>query len=380
MAHIRKIPSGKWQAEVRLPNGKRKTKTSALRSVVAAWARDLEREVDRGTWVDPAAPAPPDQITFGDWAEQFMATRTVRPETRRGNRNAMVNHVLPAFGELPLSSIKPSTVRRWLADMDEEGPGRAMQRKAFSLARLCIDAAVADEIVKANPFRAVKAPSTSTPPVYWFTQEQVTALTTYLPQPHATQVLVMAWCGLRWGECCGLKVEHVNVLRRRLNIIGQMSQRNGVWVEYAKTDSSRREVPVPAHVFGVLVGYTVGKGPDDLLFTTRRGTGMNGANWRRTYDAGLRAANEDLARVPDYPPHALRHTAASWLLQAGVPLAEVGKLLGHATAAITSRYAHLVPDYHEPIENGWERLLSGTADVRQMYGGTPDTEPAAETS
>ena len=42
--------------------------------------------------------------------------------------------------------------------------------------------------------------------------------------------------------------------------------------------------------------------------------------------------------------HDLRHTYASWLVQAGVPLHTVGTLLGHSSPAMTARYAHLAPD------------------------------------
>lgn len=42
--------------------------------------------------------------------------------------------------------------------------------------------------------------------------------------------------------------------------------------------------------------------------------------------------------------HDLRHTFASWLVQAGVSILEVSKLLGHSTIEVTMRYAHLAPD------------------------------------
>lgn len=43
--------------------------------------------------------------------------------------------------------------------------------------------------------------------------------------------------------------------------------------------------------------------------------------------------------------HDLRHTCASWLVQAGVPLHTVSEVLGHTSMAVTRRYAHLAPDH-----------------------------------
>ena len=43
--------------------------------------------------------------------------------------------------------------------------------------------------------------------------------------------------------------------------------------------------------------------------------------------------------------HTLRHTAASLMVQGGVPLYEVQKILGHSTPLMTERYAHLQPGH-----------------------------------
>ena len=56
------------------------------------------------------------------------------------------------------------------------------------------------------------------------------------------------------------------------------------------------------------------------------------------------------AGITDFHWHDLRHTFASWLVQDGVPLDRVSKLLGHKSLTMTMRYAHLAPNQlHEDV-------------------------------
>jgi hypothetical protein len=51
------------------------------------------------------------------------------------------------------------------------------------------------------------------------------------------------------------------------------------------------------------------------------------------------------------------HTAASWLVQDGVPLYDVQHLLWHEDYPTTRRYAHLAPDAHSKVMESWPRRL-----------------------
>jgi len=69
------------------------------------------------------------------------------------------------------------------------------------------------------------------------------------------------------------------------------------------------------------------------------------------------------AGVGRFAPRIMRHTAASWLVQDGVPLYDVQALLGHEDYATTMRYAHLAPDVHGKVIESWNRRTLRALDA-----------------
>jgi integrase len=360
MAHIRRLPSGKFQATVRLPSGKRTTRTDRLRKVVADWARAEEERVARGEWRDQRSM----RVNYEDWRDRWLAARVVEPETMRRDRWVIPMHLDPQWSGWRLPAITRMEVGGWVKRMNAAGVGPHAIRHAYMLLSTMLNAAVDDGIITDNPCRRVDLPATPTKLPEWFTREQVDAICAELPEQHAVAAQLMSWCGLRWGECSGLRIQDVASLRRRLTVVGVNTQ-NGRWKLYPKSSKSRREIPVPPHILELLAPLTLGRAAEELLFrTTRPFRGelrpWSGANWRVRWDEAIETAQKrhpDLG-IPAYSPHALRHTAASLLVQDGVPLYDVQRLLGHESFSVTARYAHLAPDAHGAIEAAWTRLVT----------------------
>ena len=77
------------------------------------------------------------------------------------------------------------------------------------------------------------------------------------------------------------------------------------------------------------------------------------------FNKRFRAARE-AAGLPHVHAHDLRHTFASWLVQAGESLSSVRDLLGHSSSAVTDRYAHLAPQHLVDAIAKLPRVRDGT--------------------
>jgi integrase len=368
MPSYRKLPSGLWQASVRTHGGKRVTKTDRLKSVVVDWAIAQEIEVRRGVWRDPRA----SKITVAEWWARWSAARVVEDETRRGDTSRYVNHVEPYWADWPLGKIRRMDVQAWVRRLGADGAGPVVTQRAYKLLTKMLGDAVIEELIASSPCVKIDLPDPPPKLPNWFTREQVDAIQAELPRGHAVMAELMVYTGLRWGEAAAVvgreRADGVgNPLDAglgRIKVVGTMSQ-HGRWKACPKNSSSRREVPVPPHVLNLL--DPAGDGlPAAWVFTARRRSPKTGelpplsaANWREVWYAAIDAANAERAemeKIPRYTPHCCRHTAASWLVQSGVPLYDVQALLGHASFDTTEKYAHLAPDAHDAIERGWAKI------------------------
>jgi integrase len=385
MASYWKLPSGKWRAQVTLPNGKRPSKTDPLKSVVRRWAEDLEAEVRRGDYLDPSAGRKTVKAFHDEWwpwpgrKGQRLSDHTVRNYELEWRLR-----VEPYWGRWQLSAVQRSDVVEWVDRMNRstrvthpdhgtkvvdvskleqleadgwEDLGRATRCNEIARTMFASLLRVAAEknLIRASPADGVYPAKPLVTPPRWFTREEADRVLAALPTDQdRLMVRFNLHVGLRWGELAALRGLRVDRLRKVV-VVQDVLMYDGKLRPYPKEHHSQREVPVPPDLVADVMARVDSDDLTKWLFPASRGGPLLYAGWyNRVWVPALAKAGVVGT------PHHMRHTAASWLVQDGVDLYRVKELLGHASITTTQRYVHLEPGYHGPIVDSWRRDSPGT--------------------
>lgn len=372
MASFRRLPSGLWQATVRGPGGRRYTKTDRLKSVVAGWATREEARFAAGDRRDPRA----GKITVREWHdEHWWPARVVADTTLDRDRKNLDRWVLPYWGEWELNDISRTRVQGWVKMLskeggrDRDGNRRPLGAATVHLIYMTLSSmlkAAADEdppIIDANPCKKVVLPPLPPKKRRYFTDEEMERILSHLSEPYKTMAELSMWSGLRWEELAGLHGDGIDWLREIIPGIAWVMTPRGLRA-FPKSEKSDRVIPVPMHLMPRLGKLMEGRERSALVFLNRDKRPVNYKTWYWHWKNAVTAAE-----VPYAPPHTGRHTAASRLLQLGVPIFEVQQILGHESIKTTEKYGHHDPNAHANIKAAWKERNGGpgrTSDARAV--------------
>lgn len=188
----------------------------------------------------------------------------------------------------------------------------------------------------------------------FYTPAQVQKLLPELTEPCRSVVQVAVLTGMRIGEILGLRWKRVDLLHKTLEVAETFSDGD---FGTPKTNSSNRVLPISSGLCEVLEAQRCGRaktGPDDLLFTTPRGTPLSSKN---LYNRELAPAC-DRIKEPRVSWHSFRHYShATLLTEVGESIKTAQALLGHSDLGTTlNLYAHVIP-------NSQRRAVERVAEV-----------------
>jgi integrase len=251
-------------------------------------------------------------------------------------------HVAPRWAAIRVADVDQLGVEAWIAGMGGTGAGATTVIRAHGvLSGILADAVKAKRLV-ANPCKGIEnlPRRTASKRRVYLSAEDVHRLATESGQ-HRALVLVLAYCGLQWGEAIGLRAADVEFLRWRLTVCENAVQL-GVRHAVGPTKGRKaRSVPVPQFVLDELSVQCQSKAGGDLVSCGQDG----GYLPRPKSSTGWFQAAVKRAGVQAITPHDLRHTCASLAVSAGVNVLALQRMLGHTSAKVTlDTYADLFDD------------------------------------
>jgi len=385
-----KTESGESRYRVRYAyyaNGKRKQRTRTFKSSkdANAFLAKVEHSINTGMYADARG------LTVGEYLDLWLETYALnlRPNTLKGYKLHADKQIKPHIGGTRLENLTTLAIQHMYGEIlktvfskakyEQQGPMRICVKPAktysvktvrnvHALLHLCLDQARREGLIVKNPADDAKLPMAKTKEYTIPTPEQMHRLLDELSSAECfLAILTCAVLGCRRGEALGLywsdlDFEECTIDFKRALVVNNLL--NTVEIGELKTKNSRRQLPMPDMLRDELIklkqskeeaareaGKHVVSSP--FVFTTLQGTPFRP-------DSISQAFKRAAARtgLPDMRLHDLRHTAITYMLEAGENPKTVSEFAGHATAQFTmNQYAHVLVQSKKKASDALMRTL-----------------------
>jgi integrase len=267
------------------------------------------------------------KYTFAKFADKFLEdwTSSLSENTRNSYRRQLA-HAKQRLGRKRLEDISVADVQSFYAARLKKVKV-STANVTLRVLKTCLERAVEWDYLEKNVAKRVKYRTEPEREDRYLHREEAERLFAHAGDLRP-MLEVAAYTGLRQGELCSLKWSQVSLKQRTIRLRGTGTK-----------NKRGRTVPLSRRPLEVLTQLHASRAAGGHVFHWRGRPVTKG-----TIDEQFPRIRKR-AEVEDFRFHDLRHTAASWLVMAGVDLYEVQKILGHASYAMVQRYAHLAPGH-----------------------------------
>jgi integrase len=376
---VRKLPSGRWQARYKGPDGidRPAPRTFITKRDAEVWLSRTEADILDDEWLDPDL----GQVLFGDYARSWIDERPgLRPKTIQLYRYLLRRHLNPAFEARPIASTKEQHVRRWRKQLLDGGASPVTTAKAYRLLRAIFATAVDDGIVRRNPCRIKGAGQEKSPERPVLTISQVYAVADAIGPRYRAMILLAVFASLRWGELTALRRCDIDLNAGIVQVTRQVTEISSV-LSFGppKSAAGVRTVIVPDVILPELAWHIsrfTASGDDSLLFTGLDGSPLRHSQFRRRPWLPALAA----AGVPPVHFHDLRHTGNDLAVDAGASLRELMHRMGHSTPSAALGYLHSKDERQQAIADAISKRTASELRKSTTRSGTRRARKGDEAS
>lgn len=302
-------------------------------------------------------PTPDKNWRLGDYLDYWLR-EVVRPSRRPKTYEAYELRVRlnlkPHLGGIPLQRLTVPTVQTFLNERLSAGDSVRKVQIMRTVLGAALSRAQREELVTRNVARLVELPAWERGEIQpWNVQEAKDFLAASRTHPLYWAFLLLLLYGLRRGEVLGIRWCDVNVADGVLHIRQQLQRVGGDLLQCpVKTKAGRRDLPLLDAVSSGLTTLN-NPGSEELVFTTANKRPIEPNNFVRSFK---RLCKQHGLRVIKL--HHLRHTAATFLKDLGVPARDAQLILGHSQISVTQEiYQHGAIDSHRDALQRVERAL-----------------------
>ena len=271
-------------------------------------------------------------------AERNLSVHAIRAYL--GDLDSFFEH-LERLGVTDIASLELSHIRSWLANQQVKGGARTtLSRRATSIRLFTKWATKKSYLIKdvgatlATPKGARTLPEVLTVADALLAMDAMAARVGEEDAPiskrDAAMLEILYASGARVSELCGLDLEDIDYARQTIRVLGK--------------GNKERTIPIGNPAMRALETW-LKNGRDSLAGAKSERAVFLGARGKRIDQRTVRTmvyhALAALEGVEKMGPHALRHSAATHLLEGGADLRTVQEILGHASLATTQIYTHV---------------------------------------
>lgn len=309
-------------------NGKRVRKSTGTsdKKLAEMISAKVMTQIVEGKWFDQDESK---TRTLNELKERYLRERSRRKAPQSYVRDeGCFEHFANFFGDRALADITPRSVSDYknkrLQDVDPQTVVKELGvlRNAFNLAikewEWCRD----------NPVSKVSMPKIPGGRVRFLKQNEIAALISCADEWFKPILSIALYTGLRQGNLISLTWDKLDLFKR-LIVLDDTDMKN----------DERLGVPLNETVFTLLKDLFKVRLLNSNLVFHHDGKPFNKMKLTRALKRACKKA-----KITNFRFHDLRHTFASMLVQSGVDLYTVQKLLGHKDGRMTQRYAHLTQE------------------------------------
>ena len=353
--------NGRYRARYRDALGRRRSKTFTRKADAQRFLREMQVDLDRGSWIDPAGA----DTALATWAGEFLSlARRLSPTTQQTYARDLTRYILPRFGTYRLGRLPADEIENWLNDEIAAGFAPSSVHRHYRTLRRVLQVAVEKERIPTNPCERVQPPRVPKREMAFLGWDQAVDLAESINERYRALIYLAIDSGMRWSELIGLRRSKVDLQRRKVRVTEQLIRlEGGEWLrKEPKTAAGTRSITISAFTttaLGEHLDRYAEPGLDVLVFTNEAGNPLISSSfWQHHFRPALTASGVSCRF------HDLRHTSVALAIAGGAHPKAIQTRMGHSSINVTfDRYGHLFPELDEAIAAGFDERL---AEVRLL--------------